>query len=82
MTEYTKFPTSTWWSRVSELVQHMKLESSGMWHRVVTLKLTDVSEVRTDTIIIIIALMMEAVRTSEGTVNFNVDYTELQPRIF
>jgi hypothetical protein len=49
-----------------------------MWHRVVTLKLTDVSEVCTDSI----ALMMEAVRTSEGSVNFNVDYTALHPRIF
>jgi hypothetical protein len=36
---------------------------------VVTLKLTDVSEVRT---IFIIALIMEAVRTYEMSVNFNV----------
>jgi hypothetical protein len=46
-------------------------ESCGMWRRVVTLKLTDVSEVHTASIIII-ALMMEAVRTSETSVNFNV----------
>jgi hypothetical protein len=37
--------------------------------RVVTLKLTDVSEMRTSSII---ALMMEAVRTSETSVSFNV----------
>jgi hypothetical protein len=36
--------------------------------RVFTLKLTDVSAVRTA----FIALMMEAVRTSETSVNFNV----------
>jgi hypothetical protein len=37
---------------------------------VVTLELTDVSEVRTASVII--ALMMEAVRTSEMSVHFNV----------
>jgi hypothetical protein len=42
------------------------IESSGMQRRVVTLKLTDVSEVHTA------ALMMEAVLTSETSVNFNV----------
>jgi hypothetical protein len=37
------------------------------------LKLTDVSDVRTASIIsAIIALMMEAVRTSKTSVNFNV----------
>jgi hypothetical protein len=40
-----------------------------MWRHVVTLKSTDVSEVRTASFI---ALMMEAVRTSEKSVNFNV----------
>jgi hypothetical protein len=42
--------------------------------RVVTLELNDVSEVRTTTIIrvMINSLMMEAVRTSETSVNFNV----------
>jgi hypothetical protein len=38
-----------------------------MYRRVVTLKLTDVSEVRRT----MITLMMEAVRTSEKSVNFN-----------
>jgi hypothetical protein len=42
--------------------------SSGMYRRVVTLKLTDVSEVRTASIISTI----EAVRTFETSVNFNV----------
>jgi hypothetical protein len=36
------------------------------------LNLTDVSEVRTASIIRSIALMMEAVRTFESSVNFNV----------
>jgi hypothetical protein len=40
-----------------------------MQRRVVTLKLTDVSEVR---IAAVIRAMMEAVRTSETSVNFNV----------
>jgi hypothetical protein len=40
-----------------------------MWRGVVTFKLTDVSEARTASII---ALMMDAVRTSEKSVNFNV----------
>jgi hypothetical protein len=40
-----------------------------MQRHVVTLKLTDVSEVCTASII---ALIMEAVRTSETSVNFNV----------
>jgi hypothetical protein len=40
-----------------------------MWRRVVTLKLADVSEVCTASIR---ALMMEAVGTSETSVNFNV----------
>jgi hypothetical protein len=39
-----------------------------VYRRVVTLKLTDVSEVRTA----MIALMMEAVSISETSVNFNV----------
>jgi hypothetical protein len=51
---------------------------------VVTLKLTDVSEVRTASIIRttwqLIALMMAAVCTCEMLVNFNVDYTALHPR--
>jgi hypothetical protein len=41
-----------------------------MYRRVVTLKLTDVSEVHT--VSIITALTMEAVRTSEMSVNFNL----------
>jgi hypothetical protein len=41
-----------------------------MWRRVVTLKLTDISEVRTASSFI--ALMMEAVRISETSANFNV----------
>jgi hypothetical protein len=41
-----------------------------MKRRVVTLKWADVSEVRTASIII--ALMMEAVRTSETSIHFNV----------
>jgi histidine ammonia-lyase len=41
-----------------------------MYRRVVRLKLTDVSEVHTASIIT--ALTMEAVRTSEMSVNFNV----------
>jgi hypothetical protein len=41
-----------------------------MQRRVLTLKLTDVSEVRTASNIR--AMMMEAVRTSEMSVNFNV----------
>jgi hypothetical protein len=45
------------------------LESSGMQHRVVTLKLTDVSEVRAASIM---AQIMEEIRTSEASVNFNV----------
>jgi hypothetical protein len=40
-----------------------------MWRPLVTLKLTDVSALRTASII---ALMMMAVRTSETSVNFNV----------
>jgi len=40
-----------------------------MQHHVVTLKLTDVSEVHTASII---TLMMEAVSTSETSVNFSV----------
>jgi hypothetical protein len=40
-----------------------------MYRRVVLLKLTDVSEVRTASII---ALMMETVGTSETSVSFNV----------
>jgi hypothetical protein len=47
-----------------------------MQRRVVTLKWTDVSEVRTASIIRVVNsfndVMMEAVRTSETTVNFNV----------
>jgi hypothetical protein len=44
-----------------------------MWRCVVTLKLTDVSEVRPNSIITaMIALMMESVRTSKTSVNFNV----------
>jgi hypothetical protein len=46
-----------------------KLESSGMWRHVVVLKLTDVLEVCTA---FIIRVMMEAVCTSETSVNFNV----------
>jgi hypothetical protein len=41
-----------------------------MQSRLVTLKLTDVSELRTASIII--ALMMQAICTSEMSVNFNV----------
>jgi hypothetical protein len=41
--------------------------------RVVTLKLTDVSEVHTASIIRAIALMMEAVRISETSINLNVN---------
>jgi hypothetical protein len=41
-----------------------------MLRRVITLKLTDVSEVRTTTIIW--AMMMEVVCTSETSVNYNV----------
>jgi hypothetical protein len=44
-----------------------------MYCHVVNLKLTEVSEVRTASIIrTLIALMMEAVRTSETSVNFNL----------
>jgi hypothetical protein len=45
-----------------------------MYRRLVTLKLTDVSEVRTACSIsaMIIALMMQAVCISETSVNFNV----------
>jgi hypothetical protein len=45
-------------------VNALSLESSGMWRCVVTLKWTEVSDE--------IALMMEAVRTSETLVHFNV----------
>jgi hypothetical protein len=45
------------------------LDFSGMYCRVVTLKWTDVSEVRTASVI---ALMMDAVSASETSVNFNV----------
>jgi hypothetical protein len=55
----------------------MKYESFGMYHHVVTFKLIDVAEVRTDSII---ALIMEAVRTSETSVNFNVT-TRLYTRL-
>jgi hypothetical protein len=51
-----RFPRRRIWS----------LESSGMQSRVVTLKLTDVTEVRTT----FIALIMEAVCTSKTSVNF------------
>jgi hypothetical protein len=40
--------------------------------------LTDVSDVRTDSII---ALLMEAVRTCETSVNINFDYMAVHPRI-
>jgi hypothetical protein len=43
-----------------------------MKRRVITLTLADVSEVRIASIIIIMILMMEEVRTSETSVNFNV----------
>jgi hypothetical protein len=43
-----------------------------MQRHVVSLKWTDVSEVRTASIIRVIALMMEAVRTSYTSVYFNV----------
>jgi hypothetical protein len=45
-----------------------------MYRRLVTLKLTDVSEIRTASSIsaMIIALMMQAVCISETSVNFNV----------
>jgi hypothetical protein len=46
------------------------LESCGILRRVVTLKLTDVSEVCTASIVI--ALMMEVVRTTETSATFNV----------
>jgi hypothetical protein len=59
----------------SHLVRFQVLTAASMkfrvfWDvgRVVTLKLTDVSEVSTD----FIALMMEAIRISETSVNFNV----------
>jgi hypothetical protein len=51
-----------------------------MWHRVVTLKLTDVSEVRTAYIIrALIAGRMEAVRTTVTSVNFNVTTRRYSP---
>jgi hypothetical protein len=51
-------------SRLKNYIGVWSLECSGMWRRVVTLKFTDVSEVRTS---FIIAQMMEAVRTSWET---------------
>jgi hypothetical protein len=48
----------------------MNLEYSGMYRRVVKLMLTNVSEVRT--VSIIIALMMEAARTRETLVSINL----------
>jgi hypothetical protein len=55
----------------------LSLEYSGMYCRVVKLMLTDVSDVRTDSII---ALLMEAVRTCETSVNINFDHTAEHPR--
>jgi hypothetical protein len=55
--------------------QVLSLESSGKLRRVVKLMLTDVSGVRTASIIRVmnrlITLMMEAVRTSETSAYFN-----------
>jgi hypothetical protein len=49
------------------------IESSGIPRHVVTLKLTDVSEMRTASIIrALMALMVKTGRTAETSVNFNV----------
>jgi hypothetical protein len=53
-----------------------------MKRRLVTLKLTDVSEVRIACIVITIALMMDAVRTSKTSVNFNVTTRHYIPEDF
>jgi hypothetical protein len=44
--------------------------SSGMLRRVASYKLTNLSEVLTASIIIVVVLMMEVVSTSEMSVNF------------